>query len=283
MEEKRLLVCAVTSDRHSYVIDRWIKNVQEQIVPKHIKCDVFVIDNSTKMGEHYYKLHKAGFQVIHVEWDVLKDHFLQMLAKQREIYRWKAVAEGYDYIMNWDTDIIIPKNGLFNLLKHDKDNVGYVAHVFYKPDERPCVLHSGGIHMDKGGLDYFTWDEIKEAKGKLIQVYATGLGILLTKRKCFEKVPFRTHPTFIYGEDLWFFNEANDKGFEFWCDTSVRVKHYNKEWSEVEKRDKSGKKMQLWFGAGPTDAKVNEYVDRSLAKKGSVKQKYSNKQSSNKH
>src|SRR3990167_2301248 len=100
---KRILIGAITSDRHSHSIDRWIANVKEQENIRGYKADVFVIDNSQVRGEHYDKLRKSGFQAIHVDWDNKREHFLQMLSTQREMYRWKAVAENYDYLMHWDT------------------------------------------------------------------------------------------------------------------------------------------------------------------------------------
>src|SRR3990167_4975120 len=121
MEKKKILIAAITSDRHAHSIDKWIECVKSQDYP----ADVFVIDNSKEKGEYFDKLKNAGFDAIYVAWDNKREHFLQMLAHQREIYRWKAIAEDYDYLFHWDTDIVIPKDGLSKLISHDKDVVGF--------------------------------------------------------------------------------------------------------------------------------------------------------------
>ena len=86
---------------------------------------------------------------------------------------------------------------------------------------------------------------------KLVKVYATGLGCLLSKRRVFEAVPFRTHPTFIYGEDLWYYAECNDRGFEFWVDSGVRARHENVSWKKPIAASK--KKMGFVMAGGFVD------------------------------
>ena len=87
----------------------------------------------------------------------------------------------------------------------------------------------------------------------LIKPYAVNIGCLLIKRKVLESVPFRYREDFAFGEDLWFFAEANDKKFEFWCDVSVRPIHKNTEWdSVVKKGPKSG--GQFYIAMGPAES-----------------------------
>ena len=93
----------------------------------------------------------------------------------------------------------------------------------------------------------FTWEEIKQANGKLLKVYATSIACLLVKRKVLENTVFRSHPTFIYGEDLWWYAEVNDKGFEMYCDTEIRAKHINRDWQNVP----TYQKPNFWVAIGP--------------------------------
>ena len=60
-----------------------------------------------------------------------------------------------------------------------------------------------------------------------------------------EAIQFRSHPSFVYGEDLWFFKEATEKGFEFYCDTDIRPRHENTEWGSVLKKSRSDSNISL--------------------------------------
>jgi hypothetical protein len=165
--------------------------------------------------------------------------------------------------------------------------VGYYVHVFPKGMHKPCIFKSSGIIMGKG-LEYYSFAEINSYKAfvrkfkasrlttkekhlipfmikdqkhpQLIKVYAVGLGCLMTSRKVMEAIPFRSHPTFVYGEDLWFFREATDKGFEFYCDTDIRPRHENTEWGSILKKSK--REMNFALAYGPADAKGIDLVDR---------------------
>jgi len=90
-------------------------------------------------------------------------------------------------------------------------------------------------------------------KPDLFPAFGVGIGCLMLSRKVLESTQFRTHPTFIWGEDNWFFQECNDKKFEFWCDSSVRAEHRNTNWIMVTEKCKVNTKMVL--AMGPASAK----------------------------
>jgi hypothetical protein len=96
---------------------------------------------------------------------------------------------------------------------------------------------------------------------QLFKPYAVNLGCLLIKRNVLEKVPFRTHDTFIFGEDLWWFNEANDKRFEFWCDCRHRCLHKNTEWNSVMSKGPKGK-PDFSIAIGPKYAEGIDIIKR---------------------
>ena len=233
------------------------------------------------------KVNKKSPKVFRHEWEPDKQHPIQMLADAREKIRKYFLENGYDYLFWLDDDIFIPENGIQRLLSYNKDCVGFYVHVFYKPNQVPCLLKSGFINFG-GDSDYFSFDEIdgyknfvnklrknkltkKEKnlipflikdlnKPQLFTTYGVNLGCLMTSKEVMKVVPFRTHPTFIYGEDLWFFGEANDKHFKFWCDTDVRARHENTEWDSII--SKSKKKMEFHMAYGPAESKEAEIVIR---------------------
>jgi hypothetical protein len=66
------------------------------------------------------------------------------------------------------------------------------------------------------------------------------------------------------GEDLWYFNEANDKKFEFWCDSSYRCVHKNTEWNSIMAKGPKDKNTSFWIAFGPNDADKVDFIDRRI-------------------
>jgi cellulose synthase/poly-beta-1,6-N-acetylglucosamine synthase-like glycosyltransferase len=263
----KVLIAAPTSERHKFCLNDWIGHLNKLTYPAF---DVLLVDNTLNSEDYFNELktQKVKDKEIIVQrhiWDPDKLNPLQMLAHVREEIRQFFLKGDYDYLFCLDDDIFIPKDGIQRLIYYNKDHVGFYTHLFYKPHRVPCILKSGEIIIGRG-LDYFTFAEIKAYKRFaelfikkkltldqrrlvpfiikdkinpfLFKTYAVNLGCLLIKRSVLEKCEFRTHPTFIWGEDLWYYSEANDKKFEFWCDSGTRVEHRNTEWQSVLSQSK---------------------------------------------
>ncbi len=244
---KRVLVATPYSDRHAYVINEWLSNTNSFSFPNF---DIMIVDTSEKEDSYNWleslaKKNKVKMIVKRHAWDKKSEYVLQMLSKVREEIKQYFIDNNYDYLFFLDSDILPRKDIIERLIETDRDHVGPPVSVFFEPDTRPCVLHSGEMYFPNsenkignktGGLDYFSWDEIKKKKhlNKPFKCYAVGIGCCMIKRRVLEKCAFRTHPDFIAGEDVWYWAEANDKGFEFWCDPRIEVKHKNASWNGVD-------------------------------------------------
>lgn len=227
------------------------------------------------------------------KWDTNKQHPIQMLSDAREVTRKYFVDnKEYSFMFNLDSDVFIPENSLQKLISYKKHCVGFYVPIYQEEKYSPCILKSSGIIIGKG-FDYFTFEEIDEYKlfvkklkdeslsdkeknlipfmicdekyPQLFKTYAVNLGCLMTSRTVMEAVEFRTHPTFVYGEDLWFFKEVNVKGFEFYCDTDVMARHETTGWDMKI----SPKQMGFKLAIGPEDSKGIDIVERN--KKGDNK------------
>jgi hypothetical protein len=284
----RVLICAPVSSRHSFVFFDWISQLNKLTYPSF---DVCVVDNTVDNGEYYDKIKDVtvkGNKIISWRsvWEPSKEHSLQMLARIREEQRQYFLKNDYDYLMWLDDDIFLPENGIQRLLSYNKDNVGFVVHIFPEGIQCPCLLKSGEIIMGKG-LPFYSFEELKyykkyvesfrnktlteqekhlfpfiikdEHRPQLLKAYGVNLGCLLVRKNVVEAVPFRSHPTFIMGEDIWYFAEANDKHFEFWCDTDIRCEHRNSSWTEVEQLNTHKFKMHVIHG--DTSAKEAVRID----------------------
>jgi len=280
----KVLVGAPCSKRHGHLVGKWVDNVRK-FKPE---CDIMLVDNTLDDGKFYKKLCRLrGVKVLRHIWKPAKKmldlakhkqghrHHLQMLADCRQKIRDYFLKGSYTHLFNLDVDVFPKPDYLQKLIDYNKDQVGPVIHVFAKPRRhKPATFHSPKILIrgNKPELDYYTFKEIEGYKqtvklwlhGKttngfkpddlnnpfLEQVYATSFGCLLIKRKVIETVPFRTHPTYIYGEDLWFYKEAYDKGFKAWLDTTYRVPHLNCKWFPVNKLDFEQRLCIKWIPIG---------------------------------
>jgi len=273
----RVLICAPVSKRHKEVFIDWIGHLNRMSYPVF---DVCVVDNTPDDEDFYNSIKDLTVKNKKIiswrsPWKPDDEHSLRMIARVREGIRQYFLKSDYDYLFWIDTDIFIPTNGIEKLLSYNKDNVGFYVHIFPEGKQVPCLLKSGDIVMGKG-MEFFSFDEInaykefvgdlranrlseeqkklvpfiiKDTKNpQLINIYGVNMGCLLVNRRVVEEVPIRTHPTFLMGEDIWYFAEANDKHFEFWCDTDVRAEHRNQTWADVDSLNKDNFKFAIAYG-----------------------------------
>lgn len=286
----KVLIGAPTSDRHGHLLKKWTKHLNGLNYPNFDVCLVDTSDNE----EYTKKIKKIKIKDKEIitwrhEWDKEKAPFaVNMLAHAREEIRQYFLDNNYDYMLWLDDDIFIPENGVQRLLSYNKDCVGFYVHIYPKKIRKPCVLKNGDIVLGDG-LQYYTFKEILRYKKfadkykanklsdsekelvpflikdtlrpHLFRPYALNLGLLMVNRVVMENVPFRTHTKFIYGEDLWWFAEATDKKYEFWCDSSLRCVHENTSWKGITKQEPE-KLPGLMIAMGPTDADKVEFIKR---------------------
>ena len=287
----KVLIATPVSDRHKPILDEWLESLNSL---DYENIEVCLCD-TTSDNEDYYKhlkTKKVKGKPIHVlrhKWDTKEWLAVQWMAFAREKVRKFFLEGNYDYIMWLDDDIFLPKWGIQRLLSYNRDHVGFYVHIYFEPDTVPCIFKSGEIIMGKG-LDYFNWDEINAYKDyvkrhkedklteteknllpfiikekfhpQLIKTYAVNMGCLMVKREVAKEIAFRTHKTFVYGEDLWYFAEANEKGYEFWCDTNYRCVHKNTSWDSLTKKGPKNKQGGFSIAFGPADAQKIDFIQR---------------------
>jgi len=262
----KVLLATPTSQRHAHLLDEWLDSLNKLNYP----VDVLLIDTTPETDEYFNllktkKVQDKPINVIRFAWKY-KDHIVQHLAHAREKIRKYMLKNGYEFLMSLDDDIFLPQWGIERLLSYNKDCVGFYVHIYDPEHQVPCIFKSGEIIMG-AGLELYSFAEIDAYKDfiarmaenklsdaeklfipfmvkdkffpQLFKPYAVNLGCLLIKKSVLEKVPFRTHESFIFGEDLWFFNEAVEKKFEFWCDCRLRCLHKNTEWKSVMEKGPS--------------------------------------------
>lgn len=267
----RCLIAAPTSNRHSHLLDSWIKHLKELTYPNF---EIYLVDTSQDNGKYLERIKEKKIESDRVPWDPKKRHILQHLAFVREHIRKYFLKNDYDYLFFLDTDIFIPQNTIQRLLSHNKQTVGHPVPIYQKnPSDRPIssIFRSGFTILGQGA-DLYTMDEIDGYKDfvkrfldnrlteqeqkfhrflikdphkpYLMKVHACGIGCCILKKEVLEKVPFRTHDTYIMGEDIWFFNECEDKHIDMWVDTEIEPEHRHVTWDPILNQQMAHKDFQ---------------------------------------
>ncbi len=225
MKEPKVLVAAPTWEGHKYILPKYLDRVKNL---SYSNYSVLLVNNGKSKTFTKWLIRK-GIKVIKIHY---KENIFERITNARNaIINYVLQHKDIKYLLSLDTDVIPPKDIIERLLKHKKDLVGALIHAGFEK-KVPCILKDGYL-MRKGkkGLSFYSWEEVREMKKKKIlhRVYATSVSCLLIHRKVFEAgVRFRYTPYFHVGEDIWFFNECNEKGFKFYVDLSKRIPHFNK-------------------------------------------------------
>lgn len=231
--DSKVLVGAVTSDRHEQFLEKWLGMVEAFDHPH----DLFLVDTTLGTDKYYKKLKKKGVNVARYEWDPEDKQCYEMLADARNMVREHFLADGYTHTLCLDSDEFLPPDGITRLLSHEKDIVGYPSPIWRYT---PGVFKTGGyVRRDEGGfaLAAYTWDEllerIMEEKSTLLKVHSVSVGACMFKKNVFEKVEWRVPKVPPIAEDTIFFTDLERAGFESYVDMGVIPLHFSVGWKDV--------------------------------------------------
>ena len=144
----------------------------------------------------------------------------------------KAKELGATHVLMVDSDVVLPKDALVNLMAHDVDVCfGYYAHRNRANDDTQktnlCKL---------GELNYtnqFTFAEIAAKTEEMFRVHGGGMGCALIKTDVFRKLPYPWYDWVNYGdanrgmlsEDLYFCALCRTSKIPIWADVRVGCGH----------------------------------------------------------
>jgi len=222
----RILIGCPTSDYKEYSLKEYLEGIKNLT---YKNFDLVLVDNS-KNDYYFNKLKSSGINVIKGKYfESAKDRVID----SRNILREYCLKNDYDYLLSLEQDVVPPKDVIERLLKHDKEITG--ALYFYLGDDNKTLLPMIWIHYEGEYAKRLMFNEIPE--DKLIEVITCGLGCILIKKEVLGKIKFRYVKDEEPWDDLWFCEDAREKGFKVYVDTGVRCKHYVRgmDWSKITK------------------------------------------------
>jgi len=155
--------------------------------------------------------------------DKEKNRYLNIVRNRNDL-REKALKHNVDYYLWVDSDIILPKNAIQELILQDRDIIG----GWYK-------THTGNEYVAGRWIANNTSVLYKTTQPSLIPIDFMGLGCCLMKRKVLETIEFdagidlyqkdERGNIFFNGDCVQFCNAAYDNGFKLWMNGDVVCEH----------------------------------------------------------
>ncbi len=214
--QPKILVGCPTYEGKAYCLGEFVNGLRKLTYKNK---DVLLVDNS-KTDFYKQKLESLGINVIK---DMPTDSPMQTLVNGRNILRQKVLDGGYDYFFSLEQDVIPPPDVLKKLLLSEKKIISAIYWTIYRfkgvQKVRP-LLWKASQQKDK---IIFMNTEVRNPG--LYKIRMTGLGALLIHRDILEKIKFRVAPNKAY-DDVSFFSDVTEKGFEAYADTSQQCIHF---------------------------------------------------------
>ena len=204
----------------------------------------FTIDDN-----YYIDLIKSiGFECFRVEETIsqkLKPRIRDRLVSTRNLLRKLFLESDCTHMLFIDSDVIVPKYTIRNLLAPGKDIVtgvywqldidGKARPVIYKYPDR----ESFDVRLDAYAFP-LTNDDLVPSRiigdeSSDIQISAMGFGCVMISRKVLEdsRWQFRwdvANPDMPTTEDMWWSIDVKKLGYNIYCDTGIMCKHWPKMW-----------------------------------------------------
>jgi glycosyltransferase involved in cell wall biosynthesis len=144
------------------------------------------------------------------------------------------LQNGFDYMLNVDSDIVLPADSLVKLLAAHDDSVGVTSGVYVQRKDTEKTLEVYVKNARTQGHDRLTIAQLKSQHTPM-QVAAVGFGCCLTHRRVFESVPnpwfeYRSNTDFskVVSEDVIFCEKVTQAGFRILMLPDVQCGHVHK-------------------------------------------------------
>ena len=215
----KVLVGCPTSEHKKYAIKRYMMGLKKINYPNF---DILIVDNS-KSNEYLEEIKALGLPAIKGKYH---ESARERIIKSRNLLREKAL--NYDYFLSLEQDVIPPEDIIQRMLKHNKEIITaiYFGYNIIKGEKKlvPFIWERTG----KEKVKYIPAEKVMGEK--LIEVGACGLGCILIHKNVLKDIEFRYEKEKQSFDDMFFCQDANQKGYKIYADTSIKCRHLVKGW-----------------------------------------------------
>ena len=146
----------------------------------------------------------------------------------------RVVAEGFDYVLIVESDVIIPKNAFSHLLEQNVD-VAVAVVPFHSYPKNPALndmykdIVCAGIFLDPDDVRPVTNGKLEEYRNKVVTFkdgrLVAGTGCILIKRCVFEQGIRFINNFSVASFDVYFWRDISKAGFSAAIDGYVVCEH----------------------------------------------------------
>ena len=224
----KILVGAPHHDRKDYTLKRYAERIKELDYPNY---DILIADNSQDPN-HVKVIEDYGLPAI---WSGYQSTAREKVRESRNAIRKHALENGYDFVFFYDTDIMVPRNILTELLKWGEKVVGGWYYIGVPGFARPVVTRTW-VTVGEGQSEDRMAIYKEMAKERLMHNYIGAMGVQLIHRDILEKFKFVTHADIPWFADSWFFYALERAGINAYTDTEMLCPHFPSDWGEVKNK-----------------------------------------------
>ena len=222
-----LLIGVVTYNGHEYCLEEFLKGIANLSYPEF---DLIFIDNSEDKGEYKELIQSKAKEKLKgkkVRVKVIKDtnsypSKFEKINGGRLLLKEQLQKADYKYFMHLDSDIIPPKDTVEKLLEPNKDVVSGVYLNALVLNNKPHVLPMLYEAVNDKELRILRRTEVYT--NKIIEIGGGGFGCVLMKADVLKNLKLDNSK---YTDDVRFFKEAKEKGYETYANTAVKCGHIN--------------------------------------------------------
>lgn len=252
--DPKILVAAPTFSEMKYCQDEFfhaVKNID------YSNYDILIVDNSEN-NDYFNELQRIDWIKI-IRDCVSGSGFEKVVSSRNKIIEY-AIENNYDYILMLDSDVIVPRNIIKDLINSKKEvisglyyntfvvsNQNKVLPVAWKSiDEKEFEKLKQVINLEgKEAKDlrrHVDKDEIE--KGEILEVLYPSAGCLLIKREVFLKARYGLLEVENTSDDIYFFDEIHELGYKTFLDPKIKCEHLTR----GKYKEKDGKLVHTGFG-----------------------------------
>ena len=227
-----------------------LRGIAELEIPEGVEVDKFYVANGERaclplLGDGEFVVRDDLVPAFYESGESNRDHVWTLydtlkMCELRSVLTDKVLNEGYDYLLSFDTDVVMRPETLRALLEADKQ---IVSEVFWTKADSGLEWCNAWLVDGYGvrGSDFAKWRQ-----AGLYQVGMTGACTLI-HRSVFEAgVSYRQIPNIynsLVGEDRHFCVRAACAGIELWLDTRYPATHLyrQEEYERFMEARKNGK------------------------------------------
>ncbi|MEK6941839.1 MAG: hypothetical protein AABW85_03210 [archaeon] len=225
MSSPKVLIGSPVTSLKEYSIPQYIEGLKSLTYKNK---ELLVLDNSPDGRDLSKPFADAGIPYMKTPHT---NSVREMLVRDHNFLRKKAIDEGFDYWLSLEQDIIPPPNVVESLLANKKEIASGVYFNFSHEKEDGNPKPDMFVTIDPLDKKFFVtrrmlFDDLWPSR--LINVHVTGVGCLLIHKTVLQKLEFHFDPAISVYDDVWFCKDAQKNGFEVFLDSKVVCLHLAK-------------------------------------------------------